>query len=262
MNTTLKQQAYHHIRQQLLAGQLPPGSRLCNRSLAQQIGVSLIPVREAISQLVSEGLAEHRPRMGAFVVQFGREDLEELYDLREALECHAILKAVHRLSEAELAEMEAHNRQLDDIRNVLLKGDGEHWSIEQMDSWIIADAGLHLTLFRAAGNRRALKTVADLRVMTHIFGRRWEVRPVDDLEVICRQHAQVIAALRERDPTAAVAVMREHLHRGCQISLEQFERRRMYEAARQSQSPANAGVLQDRLHQLESDSLSDAREDS
>ena len=75
MTATLKQRAYNHIRRQVMTGRLSPGARLCNRGLAKEIGVSLIPVREAISQLVSEGLAEHRPRLGAFVVRVGREEL-------------------------------------------------------------------------------------------------------------------------------------------------------------------------------------------
>ncbi len=249
MPPTLKQRAYDHIRRQLVAGRLSPGARLCNRGLAQEIGVSLIPVREAISQLVSEGLAEHRPRLGAFVVRVGREELEELYDLREALECHAVAKAVNRLTQAELAEMDDYNAELADIHRELLHGDGCHWSVEQIDRWMMADAALHMTLLRAAGNRRALKTVSDLRLMTHIFGRRWSVRPVDDLAEICREHEQIVAALRQRDAAAAVAVMREHLRRGCRLALAQFGRRRMDEAA------GRAG-LQDRLHRMEQVSLS------
>ena len=84
MATTLKQRAYEYIRRQLLNGELSPGSRLCNRTLAEQIGMSFIPVREAISQLASEGLIEHRPRLGAFVLDPSREQIEELYDFREA----------------------------------------------------------------------------------------------------------------------------------------------------------------------------------
>ncbi len=249
MTATLKQRAYNHIRGQLIAGRLSPGARLCNRTLAKEIGVSLIPVREAISQLVSEGLAEHRPKMGAFVLDVGREELEELYDLREALECHAAAKAVGRLTQAELAEMDDCNAELAGIRRELLQGDGRHWTVEQIDRWMMADAGLHMTLLRAAGNRRSLKTVSDLRLMTHIFGRRWEIRPVDDLDEICRQHEQIVAALRRGDAAGAADVMREHLRRGCRLALAQFGRRRMDEAA--GQAAAGPARLQDRLHAME-----------
>ena len=259
MTTTLKQRAYDHIRGQLVAGRLSPGERLCNRGLAKEIGVSLIPVREAISQLVSEGLAEHRPRMGAFVMEIGREELEELYDLREALECHAIAKAVGRLTEAELAAMDDFGAELAEVRRELLQGDGEHWTAEQMDRWNMADAGLHMTLLRAAGNRRALKTVSDLRLMTYIFGRRWDSRPLDDLEEICRQHEQIVAALRQSDAPAAVTVMREHLRRGCRLALAQFGRRRMDEAAGYLGAGGPAG-LQDRLHQMEQTSFTNTRD--
>ncbi|MCG8586726.1 MAG: GntR family transcriptional regulator, partial [Pirellulales bacterium] len=119
MHTTFKQRAYEHIRQGMLTGRLLPGARLSNRALANEIGASLIPVREAISQLVSEGLAEHRPRMGAFVMQVDREELAELYDLREALECHAIRRAVADLTDVDLEEMQRSNDQLSELMAVV-----------------------------------------------------------------------------------------------------------------------------------------------
>jgi hypothetical protein len=78
--------------------------------------------------------------------------------------------------------------------------------------------------------------------------------------VICRQHEQIIAALRQGDAPAAVAVMREHLRRGCRLALEQVERRRMDEAVDRSLAAPGTARLQDRLHQMERASISNARD--
>ena len=86
MHSTLTEKSYRHIRDLLVDGELQPGDRLVTRVLAEKIGVSLAPVREAIFRLSSEGLVEHVPGAGAFVRTPQAQDLEELYVLREAVE--------------------------------------------------------------------------------------------------------------------------------------------------------------------------------
>src|SRR6201995_3075492 len=82
----LREQAYKHIHGKLLAGELPAGHVLSEHSLAREIGISRTPVREAIQRLEQEGVLEQIPRYGTVVRRPERRDLEELYQLREALE--------------------------------------------------------------------------------------------------------------------------------------------------------------------------------
>ena len=86
MTTSLAEQAYKHIRGKLSNGTFVPGEQLVNRVLATEIGVSVIPVREAINRLATEGLVEHVPGSGAFVRQADGQQLHDLYVLRDALE--------------------------------------------------------------------------------------------------------------------------------------------------------------------------------
>ncbi len=245
---TLKQRAYEHIRSRLLSGQLSPGSQLRNRALAEEIGVSQIPVREAISQLVSEGLAEFRPRLGAFVVELRTRDLEELYDLREALECHAVAKAVERRSDESLEDLERHTELLQRIVDEVDRAAKTAWTVEQIDAWMMAEAGFHLALLRTAGNRRAMKTVSDLRIMTQIFGRRWRHPSLDELRTVCREHKMLVDAIRRSDAAAACELMRKHLRRGCRISVEQLDRAMMDEAASQA---ADSALLRKKIQDME-----------
>src|SRR6187402_1795812 len=102
---TRSRRSYDQIRTRLLAGEFTPGTRLDFQQLAKEIGVSTTPVREAISQLASEGLVRLVPRLGAVVPQLDREETQELYGVREAMETHAASKCATVMSSAHLAEL-------------------------------------------------------------------------------------------------------------------------------------------------------------
>ena len=105
MDQTLSQQVYEQLHQKLRAGDLPPGARLVNRTLAAELGTSTIPVREAISRLVSEGVLELTPGAGASVRAPEPNELGELYDVRAALEVLAATEAARFADEHLLAEL-------------------------------------------------------------------------------------------------------------------------------------------------------------
>ena len=250
MSTSFKDTAYDHIRGKLLAGQLRPGTRLSNRGLAQEIGVSVIPIREAMSQLVSEGLLEHKPKVGTFVVEVSGQEMLDLCELREALESYAAGKAAKRITEIELAEMEACWQKM---RAICAEVERDGWTLNRTDRWRLADAGFHLALLRAAGNRRALKTVSDLRVMTYVFGHQDDEHSLGDPARACDEHRRIIEAIRKADGTEARAVMAEHLHRASRIVLDVYERRRRQGSATASPSDSFSVVLRQRIHALEED---------
>src|SRR5690349_5979986 len=164
--TNLRELAYEYIRTKLLEGRIPPGTRISSRALAREIGVSFIPVREAIAQLASEGLVDHEAGVGTFATRVGHDDLRELYELREALELHAVTYAAQRIDDSGLSEMNGWN---DALRRIARKRrdvpivDGDD---EDLASWNNADIELHLALLRAAGNARLVRAVKDLRVLT------------------------------------------------------------------------------------------------
>ncbi len=225
---SVRQQAYEHIRGKVVRGEFEPGERLSNRKLAREVGASFIPVREAISQLVSEGLVEHRPDQGAFVATLSRREIEDLYDLREALECHAAAKVALRVDPERgwLSEMVAACRCLDDlIAEVGAEGGARvRLSSDQNDRWAIADASFHIALLRAAGNQKTIETVNLLRVMANTFGRRNVERSTDSLGKAAREHELIVQALLVGDAPAASRAMAGHIQRGCKNALDLFDR--------------------------------------
>ncbi len=223
--------AYQQIRSRLLSGALTPGARLSHRALAKEIGVSFIPVREALSQLASEGLVQHRPRIGTFVTQLNREEFAELYDLHEALECHVVQKVAGRLSEGELGAMQ---RCIDEQRGILAEmvaAASDMWNDSQDDRWRRSDALFHRVLLEAGRNCRLLKAVSDLRVLALPFGYRQRGRSRASMERIAADHARIVDALRAGDANAARIFMAEHLRQGCREVVEFYDRGRLQQAA-------------------------------
>ena len=88
----MRDQAYAYIQKKILSGDLPAGGAVSELNIAKELGSSRTPIREALGQLVAEGLLEQIPNRGAVVVQFGRQDIVDLFELREALEAFAVEK--------------------------------------------------------------------------------------------------------------------------------------------------------------------------
>jgi DNA-binding GntR family transcriptional regulator len=240
---SLKQKAYEHIRGKMLSGELSPGARLSNRKLAAEVGVSFIPVREAIGQLVSEGLAEHRLNYGAVVRNPSREELADLYDLRLALECHSVKAAASHLGPADILELEQRHQQFQDAATRMFAESTAQDAAELTREMLASDAAFHLVIMRAAGNSLIIKTLSDLRVMERVFGHRRVGWKWEALARIVEEHRRILECLQRGDGTAAADAMAHHIERGQKVALEAFDRERASEAARR----AFAGELEGQI---------------
>lgn len=225
MPLTLKQHTYEVIRGKLLGGTLKPGSRLSDDHLARELGISRSPVREAINQLASEGLLELRPRSGAYVKEPDPDELEELYELREALEGFAARKAATRIDRAGQAELD---RLCRDMRAVVEECRARPTKIADADlvqRFLANDLEFHKVILSAAGNGRMTKLVADFKILTRVFG----YVPVDhDLPLMANSylyHKRVAQAVRRRDARAAGSWMVKHIRAAKHIVLEGYRRR-------------------------------------
>src|SRR5215213_30844 len=103
---SLAQKAYDHLQEGVLSGRIRSGEVISEAALAKELGISRTPVGEAIRQLVREGLVEQVPRYGAIVRGIDRQELIDLYEMREALESYAAAKAAEVVTEPMLARLE------------------------------------------------------------------------------------------------------------------------------------------------------------
>lgn len=225
MMITQKQRAYDYLREKLIAGELPPGSRLSDIGLAKEIGISRTPVREAINQLASEDLVDLVPHTGAFVKVPDEEDLVELYDLRELLETYAVARAAEKIGVENLERLKEMIDHMDSIIGELVDSGREKPSSDLRGRWVMTDYAFHLVLFKACGNRKVMRIASDLRMLTQAFIFRKddpEVSPIDIMKQANREHRQLYNALRRGDAAKAGDVLSRHIERAKNKTLANY----------------------------------------
>lgn len=213
--STLSQRVYDQLHQRLRTGLLKPGTRLVNRTLAAELGTSTIPVREAISRLVSEGLAESTPGGGAFIRTPDPNELGELYDVREALEVLAISEAARFASESLILELRAVCVLFRQVASAIPSG--RHATRPQFERWLDAEEQFHTRLVAASRNRWLVKTVQAVRVIAHVFAAQRLVPRLlthDMADATVRHHEEFLEILGSRDSERARAWMTAHIRIG------------------------------------------------
>jgi len=191
----LTKQAFRYIRDEIIQGKLDGRQHLTESYFAERFGISKSPVREALNRLESEGLITIVPRRGAFVAQLSVHDIEEIFELREALEVLVAKDAV--LNEKILKRMRAAVVSAKQYR-------------EQNDknSYIRADATFHTTLAEASSNSRLKKILENMRnQMLIVRTRTFELTSHTSV----KQHLDILAALEQGNRDLAADLMAEHI---------------------------------------------------
>jgi DNA-binding GntR family transcriptional regulator len=196
--SNLREQIKDVILQRIVEGSYLPGSRIVETRVAQELGVSQGPVREALRDLEQLGCVVHEPYRGCSVRAFSADELLEAFPVRAALEALAARLAAERVGDAELAELE---QLLERMRVAARRGDAHDQSR--------ANASFHATIVRAARNG----TLERQWRMLEPFSRTYLTvsRPGIDLIALSDRHVPILDALRRHDPDAAAAAMHDHL---------------------------------------------------
>jgi len=196
---TLWQQAHEHLRDEIISGSLTPGTELNEVTLAESLGVSRGPVREALGRLAIEGLVTIRPRRGAVVRALSNEEFIEAYQVREALEMMAVRLAVPKLTAEDLAAMESLIEEMD-----------LHGEAGDVQRFFEANTEFHQRFFRAADNRMLAELYRQLRgqIDRHRL-RSLELR--GDLRRSIVEHRAILWAAAKGDVERAVHLTSEHI---------------------------------------------------
>lgn len=229
MSQSLAEKSYEYIRDKLSRGELAPGNQLVNRALADEIGVSVIPVREAIHRLASEGLVEHVPGAGAYVRKPNRQDLDNLYVLRDALESCAAAEAARHIDEEQLEELEYLLGRARETVEQISKSPKGHSNKRQLNRWLDDEQQFHELLVEASRNELLAKVVHDTRAVGNVFEAQRSNPGLLTTEVAietCESKAKLIKALRDRDPDRARKLMSDQIQRGRSVVLDYLKRQR------------------------------------
>ena len=192
--TTAAETAFSLLRDRILTGDLPPGTKLNQASLARQLGMSRIPVRDAIRALAAEGLVSHDPHRTAVVTDLSPDGLAELYELRLALEPRASELAVAHLQPEDIDEMQECLAYMED---------------DSLDpAWLEIHDRFHASLYRRSRRPRMIEILERARAQT----RRYTWLRLDrDANDIAAEHRLILAAARRRDSAAVQAMVEAHL---------------------------------------------------
>ena len=224
--TSLSDQAYTHIRHQMLDGQLKAGTRISEISVANDIGVSKTPVREAFRRLENEGLLEQIPRMGTVVKEPTRREIIELYEYREALETHAIKLAIDRITDKELALMERMCQEQKRIGVEYRERKLSRLSQDMIRHSLSIDLAFHMALLGATRNRRIIRAIDHSNVLTRIFCfSRYHNYGMGFISGTYLYHMRILRALQKRDLDKARYWMGKHLQISREEAVADYEQR-------------------------------------
>ena len=198
VDPSLRERAYEALKAQILDSRYPPGSMLSEAQLAADLDVSRTPIREALRQLASNGLVEILPKRGVLISRLTLQDVVEVYQLREQLECFATRLASLRITAADVVGLRGdHERALSSFSRGRLR--------EAYDHSVL----MHQRIMELAGNSRLCQFMKQLSDQVHRFGLL-TLRHGRAAQAIA-EHGAIIEAVAAHDGARAEVLMRSHL---------------------------------------------------
>ncbi len=197
----LREVVFLTLRKSILKGELHPGERLMEISLANKLGVSRTPIREAMRMLEHEGLVVMKPRRGAQVAKITVQELNDVLEVRTSLETLAIVKACERMTEEDVAAMRLAAKKFESL-------------VEDKNSDLTAlaeaDVQFHDTIYQGTKNRRLIQLLANLREQMY----RFRIEYLKEAEMRCelvKEHRAIVDAIVNRDTDRAVTYIVQHI---------------------------------------------------
>ncbi len=201
---TLSATAYRKIRDKIVRLELPPAAVLDESALAQELGIGLTPIRQALRRLALENLVVILPRRGTLVADLNPQDLQKIFEIRLELETLAARLAAERATQEELQAM----------RELLALAEGtppQEYAEMSRNEWLLhLDREAHRLLAQAAHNE-FLAEILDW-LYCHVMRLWYVVLPqVESMAQAIQEHRVLLEALQERDPSRAEAIMHRHV---------------------------------------------------
>ena len=198
--TVASQRIADHVRAQILAGVLPPGTRIRQDDLAAELDASRLPVREALRILQTGGLVTLEANRGAWVTQLDQDDCELSYEIRERLEPLLLRRSLAHLRPEDLEEIEGVQAEIE--------------ASADFEEFLVLDRRLHWLTYRRAEGTELQAIIGRLWDTTHHYRRAFTyLAGADRRWVINAEHQLLLQALRDRDAVEAERVLAMHIRR-------------------------------------------------
>ena len=195
----LRDVVFNTLRKAILKGELKPGERLMEIALAERLGVSRTPVREAMRKLELEGLVVMIPRRGAQVANITEKDLNDVLEVRIALENLSIENACARMTEEQLAELKRAGRNFEETIK-----EGNLVKLAE------ADVAFHEVIYKASDNRRLNQVLNNLREQIYRYRVEY-LKEEETRNVLVKEHEEIYGAIKNRDVKKAQEISFRHI---------------------------------------------------
>ncbi|MBR5650196.1 GntR family transcriptional regulator [Pseudobutyrivibrio sp.] len=195
----LRDVVFNTLREAILKGELKPGERLMEMHLATKLGVSRTPIREAIRMLEQEGLAVTIPRKGAQVAKMTEKDLQDVLEVRDALDALAVVCACERMTDAQFVELKEAMKAFenathtDDVRKI-----------------VETDEAFHDVIYAAAANPKLENIISSAREQMYRYRYEYVKNPSVYAQLIA-EHRAIIEGFNRRDVEYLKSIMHTHL---------------------------------------------------
>lgn len=196
----LRDVVFNTLRRAILKGELEPGERLMEIALANKLGVSRTPIREAIRKLELEGLVIMIPRKGAEVARITEKDLKDVLEVRTSLEKLAIELACDRITEEEIKDLQDTCQA---FRNSLTSDD--------LTTIAEKDVAFHDVIFGATKNARLIQILNNLREQMYRYRLEY-LKDTESHQRLVAEHQEILEAVMRRDKAEAVRLVQEHIY--------------------------------------------------
>jgi len=196
----LRHQVYRLIKNKIKKGELKPSQRIYETKIAEQLSISRGPVREAIRDMVKEGILINIPRKGTFVATCTINDIEEIYSLRAILEGLAIRKAINNLSEKDIKNLES-------LRDEIVKA-SENKNLSEM---VEKDISFHKLICYASKHTRLIKIWNEMDYQIRSFLITANINLYYP-EKVKRRHSEILEAIKSKEPDRAEKCIKNHIN--------------------------------------------------
>lgn len=208
----LREVVFDSLREAIINGTLRPSERLMEIQLAEELGVSRTPVREAIRKLELEGFVVMMPRKGAYVAGISFKDIEDVFEVRASLEALASGLAAERITDEELEELE---RILVRKKEIIADSD--------LPAFVESDTKFHDSLYKCSRNQRLIQMLSNLQDEIQRF-RAVSLAFPGRMQEALEEHRKIVEAVADRNITKAQNAAWEHIEKAENGLLEEIRR--------------------------------------
>jgi DNA-binding GntR family transcriptional regulator len=212
---SLREEVYESLKKSILHGKLKGGQRLIEETLAHQIGISRTPVREAFHKLERDDLVTKLPKGGFAVREFTKEDVEEIFGIRSALESYAAYLATLHVTQDKISQLE---KKVKDSEDALQKGDD--------DRVVQLNTEFHDLIYKSCKSRKLLEMINNFRDYFYRY-RPLLLSTEKGMNYSIDDHWHMLDAMKKKNPRLVERLVRNHLSRGKDIILREVSEKRI-----------------------------------